>query len=56
MFRRELRAFTDAGLRVRRRPADLAGLVVYGLVYQLVMSPISFSGYVLELSRARRVW
>jgi len=53
MYVSQRRVFAKLGLRVRWNPV---GFVVYLLVYQLVMSPISFVGYVKELASARRVW
>jgi poly-beta-1,6-N-acetyl-D-glucosamine synthase len=53
MYRRQRAVFRLLGLRVRR---NLLGFVLYVLAYQLVMSPISVSGYATELVRARRVW
>ena len=53
MYRRQRAVFQLLGLRIRR---NLLGFVLYVLAYQLVMSPISVSGYATELVRARRVW
>ena len=53
MYVRQRRVFSKLGLRVRWNPV---GFLLYLLVYQLVMSPISFAGYVKELVQARRVW
>jgi poly-beta-1,6-N-acetyl-D-glucosamine synthase len=53
MYRRQRAVFRLLGLRVRR---NILGFVLYVLAYQLVMSPISVSGYATELVRARRVW
>jgi biofilm PGA synthesis N-glycosyltransferase PgaC len=53
MYVRQRAVFRGLGLRIRR---NLLGFVLYVLVYQLVMSPISVSGYLTELVRARRVW
>jgi poly-beta-1,6-N-acetyl-D-glucosamine synthase len=53
MYRRQRAVFKLLGLRIRR---NLLGFVLYVLAYQLVMSPISVSGYATELVRARRVW
>src|SRR5205823_905723 len=53
MYRRQRAVFRLLGLRVRR---NILGFVLYVLAYQLVMSPISVSGYATELMRARRVW
>jgi poly-beta-1,6-N-acetyl-D-glucosamine synthase len=53
MYARQRVVFRTLGLRIRR---NLLGFVLYVLVYQLVMSPISVSGYATEFVRARRVW
>jgi biofilm PGA synthesis N-glycosyltransferase PgaC len=53
MYVRQRAVFRALGLRIRR---NLLGFVLYVLVYQLVMSPISVSGYASEFVRARRVW
>lgn len=56
MFARQRAAFGEVGLRVRRGPRDLMGLLGFLLVYQLVMSPVSLSGYAAEVLRLRRRW
>jgi poly-beta-1,6-N-acetyl-D-glucosamine synthase len=53
MYVRQRAVFRTLGLRIRR---NLLGFVLYVLLYQLLMSPISVSGYATELVRARRVW
>jgi poly-beta-1,6-N-acetyl-D-glucosamine synthase len=53
MYARQRAVFRTLGLRIRR---NLLGFVLYVLLYQLLMSPISVSGYATELVRARRVW
>jgi poly-beta-1,6-N-acetyl-D-glucosamine synthase len=53
MLLRQRAVFRRLDLRIRR---NVPGFVLYILVYQLVMSPISVSGYATELVRARRVW
>jgi biofilm PGA synthesis N-glycosyltransferase PgaC len=53
MYRRQRQVFRLLGLKIRR---NILGFVLYVLAYQLVMSPISVSGYATELVRARRVW
>jgi biofilm PGA synthesis N-glycosyltransferase PgaC len=53
MLVRQRRIFRDLGLKIRR---NLVGFALYVLAYQLIMSPISVSGYVKELRRARRIW
>jgi biofilm PGA synthesis N-glycosyltransferase PgaC len=53
MYGHQLRTFDVVGLRVRR---NIRGFLFYFFCYQFAMSPISLSGHVLELVRARRVW
>ena len=53
MLIRQRTVFRGLGLKIRR---NVLGFVLYVLVYQLVMSPISVSGYAKELFGARRVW
>jgi biofilm PGA synthesis N-glycosyltransferase PgaC len=53
MFARQRRAFEELGLRVRR---NWLGLLGFLLVYQPLLAPVSFAGYVKELVRTKRVW
>jgi biofilm PGA synthesis N-glycosyltransferase PgaC len=53
LFARERAVFAELGLHVRR---NRRGFLAYLLLYQLIQSPISVSGYLLELRGARRVW
>jgi biofilm PGA synthesis N-glycosyltransferase PgaC len=53
LFTRERAVFAELGLHVRR---NRRGFLAYFLLYQLIQSPISVSGYILELRGARRVW
>jgi hypothetical protein len=53
MYVHQRRTFSVVGLRIRK---NLRGLLFYFFCYQFVMSPISLSGEVLEMARARRVW
>jgi len=53
MLVRQKAVFRGLGLHIR---SNLLGFVLYVLVYQLVMSPISVSGYAKELFGARRRW
>jgi biofilm PGA synthesis N-glycosyltransferase PgaC len=53
LFVRERAVFTELGLHVRR---NRRGFLAYFLLYQMIQSPISVSGYLLELRGARRVW
>jgi biofilm PGA synthesis N-glycosyltransferase PgaC len=53
LFARERAVFAELGLHVRR---NRRGFLAYFLLYQMIQSPISVSGYALELRGARRVW
>ena len=53
LFVRERAVFAELGLHVRR---NRRGFLAYFLLYQMIQSPISVSGYLLELRGARRVW
>jgi poly-beta-1,6-N-acetyl-D-glucosamine synthase len=53
LLHRERAVFDEVGIRFRR---NRLGFLAYFLGYQLVMSPISCSGYLKELVGARRVW
>jgi poly-beta-1,6-N-acetyl-D-glucosamine synthase len=53
LFARERAVFAELGLHVRR---NRRGFLAYFLLYQLIQSPISLSGYLLEVRGARRVW
>ncbi len=53
MYRRQRGSLTEAGLSVRR---GLLGFVVFLLLYQAFMSPVSVSGYVEEMLHVRRRW
>jgi biofilm PGA synthesis N-glycosyltransferase PgaC len=53
MFLRQRRAFREVGLCVRRNHVGFLG---YLLVYQVLLAPISFFGYLKEIARAERVW
>jgi biofilm PGA synthesis N-glycosyltransferase PgaC len=53
MLVRQRTIFAQLGLKIRR---NLLGFALYVLVYQLVMSPISVSGYAKELLGTCRVW
>jgi poly-beta-1,6-N-acetyl-D-glucosamine synthase len=53
LFVRERAVFAELGLHVRR---NRRGFLAYFLLYQMIQSPISVSGYLMELRGARRVW
>ena len=52
MLVRQRREWRRVGLRIRWNPL---GFILYLLAYQLLLSPVSFVGYVREVVRARRV-
>ena len=56
MMSRQRRAFRAAGLAPPPVRHNLGGLLTYLGFYQVIGSPISVSGYVLELVRAPRRW
>jgi hypothetical protein len=56
MLRKESPNFRAVGLRMRRRPQDLFGLLLYGLMLQLFLSPVCVSGYLKELLHRRCSW
>lgn len=56
MMSRQRRAFRAAGLAPPPMRKNLSGLVTYLGLYQVIGSPISVSGYVLELVGAPRRW
>jgi poly-beta-1,6-N-acetyl-D-glucosamine synthase len=53
MFVRQRASLHEAGLKVRRGPV---GFILFLLLYQIFMSPVSVSGYVQEAFHARRRW
>jgi len=53
MYRRQRRSLRQAGLTVRSHPF---GFVLYLLLYQLMMSPVSVAGYAEELLSTARRW
>jgi biofilm PGA synthesis N-glycosyltransferase PgaC len=53
MYRKERRVFSALGLSVRQHRI---GLLAYWLGYQLLLSPVSLSGYLTELVRRPRRW
>jgi biofilm PGA synthesis N-glycosyltransferase PgaC len=53
MYHKQRAVFDSLGLHIRRHHA---GLLAYYFTYQLLLSPISVSGYAKELVRARRRW
>jgi biofilm PGA synthesis N-glycosyltransferase PgaC len=53
MLLHQRRVFSSVNLKMRH---NRRGLFFYFFCYQFVMSPISLSGYLLEMVRARRAW
>lgn len=53
LYTRQRRTFVTVGLRFRRPGV---GLLAYFLLYQLLLSPVSLTGYIAELVRAPRRW
>ncbi len=53
IFRLQRRMFETKGLRVRR---NIAGLLVYVLLYAIIMQPICLWGYISELTGRRKNW
>ncbi|MEA2202292.1 MAG: poly-beta,6-N-acetyl-D-glucosamine synthase [Solirubrobacteraceae bacterium] len=53
MLLHQRRVFSSVNLKMRN---NRRGLFFYFFCYQFVMSPISLSGYLLEMFRARRAW
>ena len=45
--------FKKLDLKIRR---NKPGFVVFALFYQIIMSPISFSGYIQEFVKSKRIW
>jgi biofilm PGA synthesis N-glycosyltransferase PgaC len=53
MFLRQKAALAEVGLTLRR---NFVGWVAYFFLYQLIMAPVSVSGYVQETFRRHRKW
>jgi biofilm PGA synthesis N-glycosyltransferase PgaC len=53
MYLHQRHVFADVNLSVRR---NWRGLMFYFFCYQFLMSPISLTGYTMEMARARRSW
>jgi biofilm PGA synthesis N-glycosyltransferase PgaC len=53
MYKKQKSVFNELGLRVRQ---NLAGFIVYMLVYQVLMSPICVIGYGQELVGMTKKW
>jgi len=45
--------FKKLNLKIRR---NKLGFFVFALFYQMIMSPVSFFGYIQELAKSKRVW
>jgi|ERR1022692_83198 biofilm PGA synthesis N-glycosyltransferase PgaC len=52
-YHRQGMSFAEAGLRVRR---NRIGFALYVACYQLIMSPVSVTGYAQELLHIKRRW
>lgn len=53
LYRYQRHVFKRLGLRVRK---NILGFVVYVLMYQMIMSPMSIIGYSQEILNLRRKW
>lgn len=53
MFRYQRRVFSTLGLKVRR---NIIGFVLYALIYQFLMSPVTVWGYLEEFSGVKKKW
>jgi len=53
MISSQRKFMNNAGLRIRR---NRLGLLMYGIVYQIIHSPICMLGYLKEILRIRRKW
>ncbi|MEB3749775.1 glycosyltransferase [Geobacillus sp. FSL W8-0032] len=53
LYRYQRYVFRMLGLRVRR---NRVGFVLFVLCYQMIMSPVSFFGYLQEWFRLQRIW
>lgn len=53
LYRYQSRVFRSLNLRIRK---NLFGFIAYVLFYQMVMSPVSFYGYVQEALQRKRIW
>jgi len=53
MFSYQRRIFSQYGLKIRK---NIAGLLLYTLLYQLLLSPASFIGYLSEIFNLKKKW
>jgi len=53
MFRTSTQVFARQGVRIVR---DLPALVAYTIGYSLILQPVSFGGYAMELLGTRKTW
>lgn len=53
MFIYQRRVFREYGLNVRR---NIIGLLLYTLLYQVLLAPASFTGYLLEFLNKKKTW
>lgn len=53
MVRKQKKVFGLLGLKIRR---NILGLIFYVLIYQFILSPVSFFGYFKEIFKTRKKW
>jgi biofilm PGA synthesis N-glycosyltransferase PgaC len=53
MFLKQRKLFKEYGLIVRK---NILGFVWYMLVYQIIMTPASFTGYIAEIFNFKKTW
>ena len=53
MYRTSTQVFAKQGVRIQR---DLLALIAYTIGYSLILQPVSFGGYAMELLGMRKTW
>ena len=53
MYSYQKRIFRQYGLNIRR---NIAGLLLYTLLYQILLTPASFTGYISEILNLKKKW
>lgn len=53
MIRKQRKVFVLLGLKIRK---NILGLFFYVLIYQFILSPVSFFGYFKEIFKTRKKW
>lgn len=53
MIRKQKKVFGLLGLKIRK---NILGLIFYVLIYQFMLSPVSFFGYFKEIFKTRKKW